>query len=117
MIHFFVGRKAWEGLPKAYQDAFRVAAAEANLLTTAEYDHGNPLAMARLLQQGVKLERYPEEVLKAAYEASLAFYAEESGRNPAFARLHESWNRYRKNQNTWFSVAETPLDRFMQSRG
>ncbi len=117
MIHFFVGRKAWEGLSKAYQDAFRVAAAEANLLTTAEYDHGNPLAMARLLQQGVKLERYPEEVLKAAHEATLAFYAEESGRNPAFAKLHESWNRYRKNQNSWFSVAETPLDRFMQSRG
>lgn len=117
MVHLFVGQKAWNALPKSYQDAFRAAAAEMNLLTTAGYDHANPLAMGRLLQQGVKLQRYPEDILQAAYAASQAFYAEESGRNPAFAKIYGAWDRYRKNQNSWFSVAETPMDRFMQGRG
>ncbi len=117
MVHFFVSRKAWEALPKSYQDAFRAAAAETNLLVTAGYDHGNPLAMARLLQQGVKLERYPDDVLRAAYGASQEFYREEAARNPAFARIFGAWDRYRRNQHTWFSVAETPMDRFIQTRG
>jgi len=117
MIHFFVNQKAWAALPKAYQEAFRAVAAETNLLITAEYDHGNPMAMGRLLQQGVKLERYPEEVLKAAYEVAMDLYATEAAANPAFAKLHEAWARYRKNQNSWFSVAETPMDRFLQGRG
>lgn len=116
-IHFFVGRRAWDALPGAYQEAFRVAAAQTNLLTCAEYDHGNPLAMARLLQQGVKLERYPEEILSAAFEASQSLYADEAAKNPAFAKVYGAWERYRKNQHTWFSVIETPLDRFVQGRG
>lgn len=115
-IHFFVGQKAWQALPKAYQEAFIVASAEANVLTCADYDHGNPMAMARLLQQGVKLERYSDQIMQAAYAASQDFYAEECARNPAFNKVYTAWNRYRKNQNSWFSVAETPLDRFMQSK-
>lgn len=115
-IHFFVGQKAWGALPKAYQDAFQVAAAEANVMTGAEYDHANPLAMARLLQQGVKLERYSADIMQAAYAASQALYADEAAKNPVFSKVYAAWNRYRKNQNTWFSVAETPLDRFMQSK-
>lgn len=117
IVHFFVGLKAWNALPKSYQEAFRVAAAEMNLRVTAGYDHGNPLAMARLLQQGVKLQRYPEDVMRAAYAAAQSFYQEEAARNPAFATIYAPWERYRKNQNAWFSIAETPLDRFMQSRG
>ena len=114
-IHFFVNKKEWEKLPKAYQEAFQAAAYEANITMLAEYDHKNPPALSRLLTQGVKLQKYPDAVLEAAYKAALALYAEESAKNPAFKKIWTEYDKYRKTQNAWFSVADTTMDRFLQT--
>jgi len=114
-IHFFVNKKEWDKLPKEYQEAFQAAAYEANITMLAEYDHKNPSALSRLLSQGVKLQKYPDAVLEAAYKASMELYAEESGKNPAFKKIWTEYDKYRKTQNAWFSVADTTMDRFLQS--
>ena len=73
-------RRAWARLPKAYQAALRCAAAETNVKMLADYDAKNPAALARLLKQGVKLQKYPDDVLKGAFKASEELYAEESAK-------------------------------------
>ena len=54
------------------QEAFQAAAYEANVTMMAEYDHKNPPALSRLLQQGVKLQAYPKDIMEAAYKAAAA---------------------------------------------
>lgn len=115
-LSFIVNAREWENLPKAFQQAFEVAAAEAHLLTTAEYDARNPPALSRLLAQGVKLRRFPREVMQAAYQAAFAFYDEEAGRNPAFAKIYADWRRFRSQQQAWFAVGETGIENFMYSQ-
>ncbi len=115
VIHFFVNKKEWEKLPKEYQEAFQAAAYEANVTMMAEYDHKNPAALSRLLQQGVKLQAYPKDVMEAAYKAAQDLYADESAKNPAFKKIYTEFDKYRKTQNAWFSVAEMRMDAFLQS--
>ncbi|TLS18905.1 MAG: twin-arginine translocation signal domain-containing protein [Betaproteobacteria bacterium] len=114
-IHFFVNKKEWDKLPKEYQEAFQAAAYEANVTMLAEYDHKNPTALSRLLSQGVKLQKYPDAVLEAAYKAAMDLYTEESAKNPAFKKVWTEYDKYRRTQNAWFSVADTTMDRFLQT--
>ena len=115
VIHFFVNKKEWDKLPKEYQEAFQAAAYEANVTMLAEYDHKNPIALAKLLQNGVKLQKYSDEILEAAYKAAQQLYADESAKNPAFKKIYTEYEKYRKTQNAWFSVAEHRMDSFLQS--
>lgn len=114
-IHYFVNKAEWAKLPKEYQEAFTAAAYEANVTMVAEYDHKNPQALSRLLAQGVKLRSFSDEILEEAYKAAFALYDDEASKNPAFKKIYESYNAYRKTQNAWFSVAEARMDRFVQN--
>lgn len=115
VIHFFVNKAEWAKLPKEYQEAFQAAAFEANVTMMAEYDHKNPAALSKLLQNGVKLQAYSQEILDAAYKAALQLYADEAAKNPAFKKIYADYDKYRKTQNAWFSVAEMRMDSFLQS--
>jgi len=42
-------------------------------------------------------------------------YADEAAKNPAFKKIYTEWEKYRKTQNAWFSVAEMRMDRFLQA--
>ncbi len=116
VIHFFVNKDAWAKLPKEYQEAFIAASYESNVNMMAEYDHKNPPALFRLVNQGVKLKRYSADILDAAYKAAVELYADESAKNPAFKKIYTEYLKYQKSQNQWFSVAELGMDQFLQSR-
>ena len=113
VIHFFVNKKEWDKLPKEYQEAFQAAAYEANVTMMAEYDHKNPPALGRLLQSGVKLQAYPNDILEAAYKAAQQLYSDEAGKNPAFKKIYTEFAKYQKSQYAWFGVAEARMDNFM----
>jgi len=114
VIHFYVNKKAWDALPADYKAAFEAAAYEANVTMMAEYDHKNPAALRSLVQQGVKLKRYSNEILEAAYKAAVQLYSDESAKNPHFKKIYDEFLKYQKTQNQWFSVAELGMDSFLQ---
>ncbi|WP_374327042.1 TRAP transporter substrate-binding protein [Azonexus sp.] len=116
MIHFFVNRNEWEKLPREYQEAFRAAAFEANVSMMARYDHQNPIALKKLLQSGVKLQEFSRPILEAAYKAAQQLYADEAKKNPAFKKILKAYDKYRRTENAWFSVAENRMDDFLQSQ-
>ena len=113
-VHFFVNKKEWDKLPKQYQEAFKSAAHEANVTMLAEYDHKNPIALTKLLQNGVKLQKFPDSVMDAAYKAEQQLFADESAKNPAFKKIYTEFDKYRKSQAAWFSVAESRMDNYTQ---
>jgi len=116
VIHFFVNKAEWAKLPKEYQEAFQAAAYEANVTMMAEYDHKNPPALARLLQAGVKLQAFSNEILNGTYKAAQDLYSDESAKNPAFKKIFTEWDKYRKTQTAWFGLAEARMNNFLQSR-
>ena len=113
VIHFFVALKEWTKLPAEYKAAFEAAANEANVTMMAEYDHKNPPALARLLQNGIKLHKFNDELMKAFYKASFEVYAEESEKSPAFKKISGEYFKYAKSQNAWDGIVEYSLAQFM----
>ncbi|MDD2884261.1 MAG: TRAP transporter substrate-binding protein [Dechloromonas sp.] len=116
VIHFFVNKAEWDKLPKEYQEAFQAAAYESNVTMMAKYDHQNPIALSKLLQSGVKLQKFSDPILAAAYKSAQQLYADESAKNPAFKKVYTAYDKYRRTQNAWFSVAENRMDTFLQSQ-
>ena len=114
-INFFVNKAEWAKLPKEYQEAFQAAAYEANVTMMAEYDHKNPIALAKLMQSGVKVKEFSSEILKAAYKAATDLYVDEAGKNPAFKKIYVEYDKYRRTQAAWFGLAEKRMDQFLQS--
>ena len=112
-LSFYVNQKKWQELPAPYQAAFASAAAEANILMLAEYDAKNPLALQRLIKQGVKLHAFPQEMLVGARKIAFELYEEEAAKNPAFKRIYTEWNKFREASNQWFKLAESAYSNFL----
>lgn len=109
---FFVNTAEWNKLPKSYQEAFAVAAAEVNLNMMAEYDAKNPQALKRLVANGVNLHCYPVDILKAAMKISFDMYEEEAAKNASFRKIYGAWKKARDDGYTWFSIAEQGFESF-----
>lgn len=116
MISFYVNKEQWEKLPEAYRIAFETAAAESNVRMLANYDAKNPLAIQRLVQNGTQLRRYPDDALRAAYEAAQKIYAEESAKNPDFKKIFDSMRAFQQVSDIWMGLAEGTLANFMQAQ-
>lgn len=112
-LSFMVNLSKWNALPKIYQQAFEVAAAEVNVRMLAEYDARNPPALMRLIQQGVQLHAFPKDVMLTARRESYALFEEESARNPMFKRIYDQWKVFLQSEIQWFKVCESPYDNFM----
>ena len=90
---------------------------EAALDAAARFLDGDvPPALRRLVQNGVQLRSYSNEIMDAAYKAAEALYVDESAKNPAFKKMFDAYRAYQKTQNQWFGVAELRMDQFLRSR-
>lgn len=116
MFSFYVNKNQWDKLPKPYQAAFEVAAAEANIGMISSYDAKNPMAIRRLVQKGVHCRRFPDDVMKGAYQMAKKIYAVESAQNPDFKKIYDSMRAFQQVSDHWMGMAENTLANFMQAR-
>lgn len=111
-LSFYVNGKAWEKLPSDYKYIFQAAAKEAELLMQARYDARNPAALSRLLQSGVEMRPFSEDILQKARDTALQFLAESAGKDPGYRKVYESWKKARKASFRWFDTAERTYAQF-----
>ena len=111
-LSFYVNLQEWRKLPKEYQQAFEVAAAEANLWMLAKYDRVNPPALQRLLRAGVLLRKWPNEIMQAAQKAAFEWFEEEAAKDATYRKVYTAWKAFREEQYRWFAVAELGYGQF-----
>lgn len=112
-LHFMINLDSWNSLPPAYQTILKAAAAAADVSMLAKYDYLNPGALRKLIAGGAQLRPFPEDVLKAAFDASNTLYATLSAENADFKMIYDSQTAYRNEANLWNQVAEYTFDTFM----
>jgi TRAP-type mannitol/chloroaromatic compound transport system substrate-binding protein len=108
----YVNQKSWESLPGEYKAAIEAASAEVNVKMMAEYDAKNPPALQRLVNNGVQLRNWPTAILDAKRKAAFDIYAEEAGKNAAFKKIWDNWNRFRQDQVRWHRFNDLAMDNF-----
>ncbi|MGK7860848.1 TRAP transporter substrate-binding protein [Falsiroseomonas sp. E2-1-a4] len=111
-LHFMSNMRAWNALPDLYKHALEVACAEADADMVARYDFLNPQALRRLVAAGAQLRFWPRPVLEAAWKANEEMNADLARGNPRFAKIMESYGRFRTEQFQWFRIAENSYDNF-----
>ncbi|MBW6394410.1 MAG: TRAP transporter substrate-binding protein DctP [Thermus sp.] len=111
-LSFLVSQREWQRLPKEFQEAFQVAAAEVNLTMMAKYDAQNPPALNRLLKAGVRLRRWSGEIMKKALEEARALYEEQAAKDATYRKVYSAYWAFRNEQYRWFSVAELGYESF-----
>jgi TRAP-type mannitol/chloroaromatic compound transport system substrate-binding protein len=114
-LSFYINIKEWEKLPKEYQAAIEVATYEAHVDMQSSYDAKNPAALARLIKNGAKVRFFSKEMMDAGYKAAAEMMDEEAAKNPKFKKIYEPWKVFRREQNTWASVAEASMQNYLIS--
>jgi len=113
-LSLYINQKAFDGLSGEYKAIIESASAFAHVDMQAKYDARNMPALKTLLGQGAKLHTFNKDIITAAFKASNEVYAEMNDTNPAWKKIFSDYAAFRKESNLWFSVAEGPMDDFMQ---
>ena len=78
--------------------------------------YANPAALKQLVAGGTKLHAFSDEIMNAAFKASMELYAEISAKNANWKKVYDDYAKFRADQNLWFRFTEARFDRFMQSQ-
>lgn len=105
-LTFYVNRNAYDSLPTQYQEALKTAAAEADMRMLAQYDHKNPAALDRLLDEGTTLRRFPDEVMTRAQEVTQQLLEDNASGNQQYREIYEAYKDAREDAYRWFGTAE-----------
>jgi TRAP-type mannitol/chloroaromatic compound transport system substrate-binding protein len=115
-LSLYVNSKAYEGLSPENKAIIDAASSHAHIVMQARYDVRNPAALKQLVASGVKLYRFPKDVMDSAFKEAMALYSELSGKNPAWKKIYEDFSAFRRDQNLWFRFTEAGFDDFMQQQ-
>ena len=106
-LSFYVNQKAWDSLPKEYQEIFTAVAKEAELITQARYDVQNPQALERLLASGVQTRPFAQDILTQAHTNAVQMYEELANTDPEYRKIYTEWKKARDASFRWFGTAES----------
>lgn len=106
----------WKKLPIQYQEAIQTAAFEANTIMLARYDARNNEALQRLVQGGVQLRAYSDEILAAAEKASFELFDELAAKDVDFKSIFADWKQFRDRVYAWNNINEGSFSRYSYSK-
>ena len=112
-LHNMINIAKWNELPAAYKSIIKTASSLANETMQARYDAKNPAALKRLVAGGAELRPFSQPVMEACLKAANEVYAETSGKNAAFKKIHDNYMAFRNDQYLMWQVAEFGFDNFM----
>ncbi len=109
----YINAKQWNSLSAEYKAIVRQAASDAHVVTQAKYDARNPTALKKLIAEGAKLNRFPKDVMDAAFKASREVYAELNDKNPNWKKIYPDYSRFLADQYQWQPIADGSFDQYM----
>ncbi len=111
-MSIYVNRRSWDRLPSEYQAALEIACERTAADMLHNYDVKNPVALHELVEKGVRLQPFPQDLMKAAAKESEDLHAELSSQEPAYARVFEHWRKFQTASSKWFGTAESAYAQF-----
>ncbi len=111
-LSFLVNLDAWATLPKAYQEIFKAACAEAAATMQQRYDAKNPAAFARLLADGVNVRPFTDGILTGSREAAEQLISDQAVEDATYRELLTHWRKFREESFGWFGKAELAYANF-----
>ncbi|MGD1902428.1 MAG: TRAP transporter substrate-binding protein [Geitlerinemataceae cyanobacterium] len=116
-LDVLVNLNEWNALPPEYQEAFKTAAMEANMMMLAQYDALNAGALQELIDSGTQLRPYSTEILDAAREVADELLTENAASDPAFKEVFDRWSAFRERVRAWNTINELSFASYAMGQG
>ncbi|MBX2821758.1 MAG: TRAP transporter substrate-binding protein [Rhodothermaceae bacterium] len=115
-LSFYVNQDEWDKLPLVYQEAVKTASVAASTSMQSSYDAKNPGAFAELLDEGVQLRPFPDELMAEAEKHAFDIMEEEAAADAGYQKVYSSFKKFRDESYRWFSTAENTYGAFAFNR-
>ena len=69
-----------------------------------------------MIDGGVKLTPYSDEIMAAAQEASFGLYDELGGQDADFKNVFTEWSKFRERVYAWNNINEASFTRFVYAK-
>lgn len=107
VLQFTLNKRAFEGLPDDLQQIVRVAARAANQDMLDEYTARNNVALKQLIEKhGVKLRKFPAEVMAGLKAATVEVMAEEVANDAAMKKVWDSYQQFSQQAREYHNISE-----------
>jgi len=105
-IALYINIDAWNKLPDSYKIAIELAAKNANISMLSMYNNQNAIALNSLIDKGVKVKRFPDEIIEQAKIESKIIFNEYAQNNEDFRKIYNHWNDYRTTMKDWNDISK-----------
>ncbi len=105
-LEFTVNKDAYASLPKDLRAIIKVATRAINQDMLDEYTARNNAALTDLLDSGVDLRRFPDDVLTTFRRLSEEIYTETAADDSAFDKVYQSYKTYLDDVKTYHKISE-----------
>ncbi len=106
VLEFIVNESAYAELPADLQAIVKVAARAINQDMLDEYTARNNQALKQLLDKGVEIREFPQDVVAALSEISQEVYAENAEKDALFKKVYESYSVFQKDVSQYHRISE-----------
>ena len=107
VTELIINKSAFEQLPRDLQQIVRSAAARSYSWTLSEFESKNNDYLQKLIQENnVRLEKFPDDVLKALRQYSQEVIDDVVSTDPMSKKVYESFSEFRKKVTGWADVSE-----------
>jgi len=110
VLECMVNSEAFASLPEDLQEIVRLACSATNDQMTAEFVARNAVSLEQLREEGeIEILPFPEDVLTGLRQISEQVVQEVISRDPAAARIYESFSAYRDTVADWIDISERAM--------
>jgi TRAP-type mannitol/chloroaromatic compound transport system substrate-binding protein len=107
VLELTVNKTEYDKLPKDLQAIVEAAAARANVWMLSEFESKNNEYLSKLVSEhGVKLHRFPDDVLAELKKLTGEVLAEITAEDEQSKRVYESFSTFQKNVGAWAELSE-----------
>ena len=101
LFDLYVNKAVWDRLPERDQAIIEIACGDAMRDMIADGEAAQWKAMKEMQAEGVRLKRWPPEILVAFENAWKEVVAEESAKSANFKRIYDDFAKFRENYAIW----------------
>lgn len=105
-LEVLINKTAWESLPKDLQSIVEAAARSMNQDMLDQFTAGNMAALKEIENRGIKVRRFPDDVIQRFYDISQQVYAEHAASDPVFKKVYESYSDFQKRVRAYHDISE-----------
>ena len=113
-----INLKAWQSLPKEFQEMIRHAAYKLNVSNLAEFDAKNIEFLEKIKATGkTEIKAFPPDVMRAFYAAAEKVNQEVADSDPDARKVYESYKKFRDGVRQWHNVNELGYSNALKAIG